>query len=424
MYKNICVVLIIWGALVPFWANSQTLNMPNNQVGALYNSQRLGNFYKSVLRGKPIHIIWLGDSHTASDYISGSTRDTLQITLGNAGRGFIDGGIPYKGFNPQHLQINTQPELKPLKSFPLNKSDGGPFGLGGYRVILSNQEKYSIVSEYEFDNLAICTKSSKTNPMINIAINDENISLNPQSNNQHITCKKIKARPNKTNNIAITIYTPNETEIASIGMWNDYSGLLLSSFGVSGATLLDLSARDDVSIKNQIAILPPSLIIIAYGTNEGFSDKFDATEYKTLLTNQIKRFKKFAPHSDIMLLLAPDANKATINRGDDTSCKTLPPELVAKYPQISHEKLGNGFYIPPNLAKVRQAQIDVANSTNTAYWDWHAAMGGDCSASHLSLLQEREIAGDRVHFTKIGGTKIGEKLANDIIEAIKINLRH
>ena len=401
MIKSVPYFLAFLGSVIPVLANSQTPDKNDNVFGNLHNAQSLTSFYKSINNKKPIHILWLGDSHTASDFISGGTRGALQIELGNAGRGFIDGGIPYKGFSPQHLQITTDPELKTLKSFPLSKSDGGPFGLGGYRVQISNPSLYKIKSDQKHEKIVICdTKKDAEN----------------------IKCNRIKH--NETDELTIDGSVYEGREIASVGMWNNHSGVVLSSFGVPGSTLKDLAARDDISIKNQIAVLPPSLIIVAYGTNEGFSDTFNTDDYKNLLDSQIKRFKKLAPHADILLLLAPDANKASLNRAEDVSCKALPPELAAKYPQINHAELGAGYYIPPNLSKVRNAQIEFAKEMNIAYWDWHNAMGGDCSAANLSLLQEREIAGDRVHFTKIGGTKIGQRLAGDILSAIKYRLRH
>ncbi len=418
MIKSISYFLAFLGFLIPVLANSQTPASNDNVFGNLHNAQSLTSFYKSLNNKKPIHILWLGDSHTASDFISGGARDALQANLGNAGRGFIDGGIPYKGFNPQHVQITTEPELKTLKSFPLSKSDGGPFGLGGYRAIMAPNGTYTITYEHSYDNFAICSRA---------LITKDNIALtNVKTENDHITCATSQINSNQEAEAIFTIKGSEkfDNQIASVGMWDNHSGIVLSSFGVPGSTLKDLSARDDISIKNQIAVLPPSLIIIAYGTNEGFSDTFNADEYKNLLADQIKRFKKLAPHADILLLLAPDANKAALNRGDDVSCKNLSPELAGKYPQISRDELGAGFYIPPNLAKVRNAQIEFAKSMNIAYWDWYNAMGGDCSASNLSLLQDREIAGDRVHFTKIGGTKMGQKLADDILAAIKYRLRH
>jgi hypothetical protein len=37
--------------------------------------------------GRPLHIVVIGDSHTAGDAITGALRETLQARLGNGGRG-------------------------------------------------------------------------------------------------------------------------------------------------------------------------------------------------------------------------------------------------------------------------------------------------------------------------------------------------
>ena len=36
---------------------------------------------------RPVHIVQIGDSHTAGDAITGALRDALQARLGNGGRG-------------------------------------------------------------------------------------------------------------------------------------------------------------------------------------------------------------------------------------------------------------------------------------------------------------------------------------------------
>jgi hypothetical protein len=48
--------------------------------------------------GKPVHILQIGDSHSAGDAITGAWRDLLQGRYGSGGRGVLPPGRPYDGY--------------------------------------------------------------------------------------------------------------------------------------------------------------------------------------------------------------------------------------------------------------------------------------------------------------------------------------
>ena len=390
-----------------------------NQVGNLNNVIALRQFYNSLSTrdNRPVHVVYVGDSHTAADFISGAARDTLSREFGSAGRGLFDAGYPYLGFSPKHVRINSPKSWSTMKSFPLSKSAGGPFGLNGFRTIGKPDGTYSANFEESFDKVAVCANSYHDDTIVNVATDGKGTQIPfPQTDN-HVECKTINARGN-----SLELNLPADAPtlgLSAVGGWRQQKGIVLSSFGVVGSSLRDLAARDEASINNELKVLPPSLIVIAFGTNEGFEVNFNAMNYKAVLREQIRMFRRLAPQASILVMLAPDSGKAVSNRGDDVTCLPLNGSLAAQYPRISHDELGAGYYPPPNLKNVRQAQTEVAREMGVAYWDWFNAMGGECSASALSILDPREIMGDRIHFSKVGATKIGNALANDIINGYR-----
>src|SRR5450432_2962874 len=53
-------------------------------------------------RKAPVRVLWLGDSHTAADYLTGALRARLQTRFGAAGPGFVRLGVkPYR-----HSQVH------------------------------------------------------------------------------------------------------------------------------------------------------------------------------------------------------------------------------------------------------------------------------------------------------------------------------
>jgi lysophospholipase L1-like esterase len=174
------------------------------------------------------------------------------------------------------------------------------------------------------------------------------------------------------------------------------SGVLLFEFGRVGATLRDMRTWRDVEVSGGPAHRAADLVILAFGTNEGFEDALDAVAYEALLRSQIDRLRRLTPGSSLLILGAPDALRNGIANGCSADGRRAPP---------------------PSLALVRDVQRRVAAELGVALWDWHGRMGGDCSADRLATLFEPYVRGDRVHFTSAGADWIGGVLAGDLLAA-------
>jgi lysophospholipase L1-like esterase len=181
-------------------------------------------------------------------------------------------------------------------------------------------------------------------------------------------------------------------------VWSDRGrpGVIVSGLGVIGSTLADFAARDDNLVQTEFAALDTTLIILAYGTNEGFDDGLDGPAYERLLRAQIDRIRGMALHVPILILGAPDALRTGEPGGCSADGRRSPP---------------------PSLAVVRDVQRRVASEMDVAFWDWRGRMGGDCSADGLATMAEPLMRGDRVHFTSEGADWIGGMLSADLMAA-------
>ncbi|HEY1537091.1 MAG TPA: hypothetical protein VGF76_23890, partial [Polyangiaceae bacterium] len=85
-------------------------------------------------RKTPVRILWLGDSHTAADYLTGALRARLQTRFGAAGPGFVRIGVkPYR-----HTQVRWSCDgpwrVEPAQPARRTQFDDGVFGFGGMRA--------------------------------------------------------------------------------------------------------------------------------------------------------------------------------------------------------------------------------------------------------------------------------------------------
>ena len=165
--------------------------------------------------------------------------------------------------------------------------------------------------------------------------------------------------------------------------------------GIVGATLNAMAQREYLYDAWEDA---PDLVIIAYGTNEGFDELLDPRAYERLLRAQIERVWMESPGAAILILGAPEAM-----RGDGGGRCMGDADHRWKAPDM--------------LGVVRDVQHRVSAELGVAFWDWKGRMGGDCSAFALTQGDQPMMRGDHVHFTFAGGDWIGSLLAADIIAA-------
>ncbi|MFN4091845.1 MAG: GDSL-type esterase/lipase family protein [Brevundimonas sp.] len=350
-------------------------------------------------RDTPVHIVQIGDSHTAGDRITGKLRADLQARFGNAGRGVLPAGIPYPGYAPLQVQVTAEGWIS--ETAPLAASGSNAYGVFGLAAMRGKGSADSVL-DLRFDpgsepvRIGVCGGPRGAGDGLVIEADGDpwTINLNTAGAEPIPACVRFELdRP--ATSIRLRGY---RSGVVLDAVWSDRGrpGVVVSGLGVIGSTLADFAARDDTLVQTEFAALDTTLIVLAYGTNEGFDDGLDATAYERLLRGQIDRIRRMSPHVPILILGAPDALRTGEPGGCSADGRRRPP---------------------PSLALVRDVQRRVASEMDVAFWDWRGRMGGDCSADRLATMAEPLMRGDRVHFTSEGADWIGGMLSADLMAA-------
>lgn len=341
-----------------------------------------------------VHILQLGDSHTAGDAITGKVRAVLQGRFGAAGRGVLPPGVPYPGYGPHQIEVKASDWRTTLA--PLT----GPNDLGVLGVGLTGVKTQTFGTAPEltltldpgpdpYVLVELCGAGGQVAWSSETEAKTFNLDQDPD---QPLECDGVITRHRPT---TFRLRPSADARLHSLTVRDAGSrGLVLSNLGVVGASLRDLAARDDQITDGELTRAKPSLVILAFGTNEGFDDRLDLVGYEQTLRAQIARLRRYT--RAILIMGAPDALRNGVTTGCSSDGKRNPP---------------------PMLAAVRDLQRRVAAEEGVAYWDWHGRMGGDCAADRLALWPEPYMRGDRVHFTSAGADWIGGVLADDLMAA-------
>lgn len=340
-------------------------------------------------RTMPVSILHLGDSHISLDHLTGEIRKLWNERYGNAGRG-LQPGVPYQYYSVQDYRISMKGEWEVKSSLPADTH--GAFGIQGFVASAARADAEMVLDADEpFDGVEIEVAGAPDTGYLSLTI----------GNAAPLRLSTYRETPG-----LVTLYVPaaqaRHLRLSPVGNggpvrvlgWGvrrseaKEGGVRYDSYGVVAARLDIVSRwRDDI-VDAQIERRRPDLIILGYGTNEGFDDALDLAAYRKRLAALIDRLKTIAPQASIALLGAFDGAR---EGGAGEPC-------------------GDGWVTPPKLGKLRDLQREVSVEKGTWFWDGEAAMGGRC-AIHRWVTQDPPRAWpDHVHLRPSGAREMGAKL--------------
>jgi peptidoglycan-binding lysM len=446
--KIIAFVLFALILSVYFSVNYTTaINIPKTSVvktgkrvpleyNNFYNASALNPFFEKLValdtfHDRKLNIVHIGDSHIQADVMTNLMRVRLQEVFGNAGLGLV---FPYsliKTNGGKNVTFSSNISWNAEKNSDLS-------GITGYA--LSTNKKNFVIElnlknkDYTFNTLKIITPDNQR--LFELATNVGKVTpLKPSapksishkvtkgetlysiSKKYHSTIAQVqKANKLKSNKIRIgqvlhiptkqlasapdtkvdmsnatilnanalysyyaydslevsdKIYlTPNAESssftLNGIVLENNNNGIIYHTIGVNGAHFSDYNKSS--RFFEQIKALSPDLIVISLGTNETFG-RMSAERYDAEVTKFIEAIRNSYGQCPILL--------------------TTPP------PSLYKKKNPN-----PLCMEYANTLIDNSIKENYSVFDLYRALGGNEAMTRF--IQEKLIAGDRVHYTRDG----------------------
>ncbi len=374
-----------------------------------------------------LRILHLGDSHIAGDRFSGSLQRRFAARFGDAGRGQLPPGKPFPYYRRQGISIEASDGWTSFSS--LSGIGVGPFGLSGYRTESASSE----------DWMSFTIEDGV--PLQKVLLN---VLQQPGGGSLLLDVDGAPAGHFETNGVAprlmqlsvevpmaqrVLVRPAGDGPVSLLGWGGEGAGpgIVYEAQGIPGATLRVMDAWDASIVAAELATLQPDLILLGYGTNEGFDDALDLDLYRLKLERRVQMLKAQLPKATILLLGAFDGARlpawAELRVSTQAASRAaLPCQPLALHERATYADLSGDmdpvlgrWHAPPKLSDVQDVQKSVARAQGLAYWDGAAAMGGAC-AIHQYVFNEPPLAyGDHVHLTPAGADLMAAKLWERLI---------
>ena len=350
-----------------------------------------------------VRILQLGDSHTAGDVFSGYLRSRFHERFGDAGRGMMPPGYTYHGLRQTEVKVTQSSGWVIYSS--LKASDQGPFGISGFvatSTAAGARMAVSPVAPGGFDIAKVNYLHSTSGRPLEVLLDGRVAKVVPTAGPADTPgCVELSAPPG-TQTLEIIADAPG-VRITSWGIERHHPGVLFDSFGVSGATVDVFNHWDPLLVQCDLKQLRPSLIIVAYGTNEAFKLDFDASTYKQVFAQVLGSLRRMAPEASVLVVGPPGAQRSSLIQKRSPSTGST-----------------GRWETPESVTEVRYIQHDGAVASGDAYWDWASVLGGTRGFNNWVYADPPLVRSDHIHFTALGYETSAKALFNFLMDGYAI----
>lgn len=371
----------------------------DSPVGALARPAALRRFFEALARLESGHadddvrITQFGDSHTAADIETGAVRRALQARFGDGGRGFVAVGRPWKRWFQDGVRVGMSTEWAPEKGkLERGKLTGdGLYGLSGIGLFTRQRNARAWTDVTAKTSRAELAYLEQPNGGAFDVVVDGVRVVRVATRGERMTSafRAFDVTEASAHQVEIRAVGDGDVRVFGLSLDRREHGVVLDALGINGARITTALSWNEEHWAEQLRHRAPSLVILAYGTNESTDVDMPQHTYERQLVDALGRVARAVPGAACLLLGPPD-------RAIDTK---------------------DGWVTAPKMAEIIAAQRRVAEAAGCAFYDQTEAMGGAGSMATWAAEEPPRAQKDRVHLTRDGYSQLGATFASDLLRA-------
>ena len=362
-----------------------------------------GAIEPDVFGGRRLTILQLGDSHTAADFFTGRVRERLQEAFGAGGLAYLAPGKPHLGVRSALFESDASDgwSYESLQQFDAKRR----FYLSGYNAVARHAGaeislKARGGASYDRAEVAFLKQpgGGRAEVLVDGSPNGE-INLDGAADERATVDVDAGAgKGSGFRDIAVRALSDAPVTVTGVEVDRDGDGVSYVNLGFPGATAQVLQRLSADNLAGEMRRIAPDMIVLAFGTNEGFDDALDVAAYTAQYEQIVRKIQALRPTARIVIIGPPDGARAKAAVEEGAAPCRLPT--------------------PPKLAQVREAQRRIAQRVGADFWDWSSAMPSPCGAQSWAAADPPLMARDYVHMTVEGYKRSADRFADFLIPLI------
>ena len=370
------------------------LKIANGADIPVENAAALVPFFELLYRHQkgeipgPVRILHYGDSHTAADEWTGDLRSRFQEKFGDGGSGYSFAGRPWNGY--RRADVRTGSTRGWHTDGLVGRAGDGVYGLGGVSMSTKSPHEavYLLAEGQQFELFYLQQPGGGALQIYDNGNPVERISTDGDEQPGYYRYETVPGSHK------LEVETLDRAPVRLFG-WvaENATGVTYETLGINGAQASIVLDWNEPVLRSNIERRNPSLIVLAYGTNEAGRKDLTLESYTQMFTELIARIREAAPAATILVIGPPD--------------------------RYLHTR--KGWLEMTKVDLIIEAQREAALASGCAFWDLRAKMGGKGS------MQQWVTAGmaqyDHVHFTGSGYKMLGDAVFRDLMSQYDVFLK-
>jgi hypothetical protein len=357
-------------ALLIASCTSRPLGLPDSEIAEkLGPDAPLLPFYRALTINPTVTILQIGDSH--ADGISDRMRELFQARFGDAGRGVLPPGVPYRGYRAARVSVTQEGWSTVSSSSP---GAAGLFGITGLRQHANGYATMTLTVNDSIDlasaDIEVLRQPHGGTLLVQLE-HGSRVAMATAAPTQNAAWQPVPPAAG-SHTLTVEALGDGPVDVLAWNLGRGRPGVIYANLGAPGAEV------DPTLARQEMRYLEPSLIILPLGTTAGFRDSTDVTAYAADFAASLRELHAAAPGAALLIL--------------------GPPDVYRRRRKDSAEPVACGdpnWTEPANLRAIREVQRRVAPRENAYFWDWQAAMGGPCGVFRWAGTRPPMAAPDR-----------------------------
>lgn len=357
---------------------------------------QLGPFYDAVdalranKRDTSVRILWLGDSHTAADFMTQPVREHLARLGGYGGPGFVRLGLD--GYRHGAAEVKSFGRWRKAPILPAQRTRvmDGVFGYGGIRTLPVAGAGAGASLRKTSGRELVWTLSVRLLHRAKLDVKVGDVRVRASFDEEETLPGGLQWVPVLgTDTEALEVHhAGGDPEV--FGVFADYTvpGVVLDTVGINGARTATPLAWESEQYVAQVRARKPDLLVLAFGTNEVF-DQTRPDRYIEHNTKLVELVRQARPEIPCWIVGPPDSSTK---------------EGTSK----------------ARVSEVNRAQARAADMIGCAFTSAFELMGGEGSFHRWTREKPAKARSDRIHLTIAGYTRLGELLAHSLIGGVPL----
>lgn len=344
-------------------------------------------------RGEAVRVLWLGDSHTAADYMTGAVRAELFRRYGAGGPGLLRVGIVGGRHDLASFSYTGRFRIDPSPPPRRSTQGDGVFGLAGLRASPLGPARFQVqLAPDSLHGRALFSVlfEVQERAAFEVRLGTRSVRVRGAGAGRRVPGSpilRLELEGSATDTLALQPLA-GRPRFYGVIVEGSEPGVVLDALGIDGARLATALAWAEAPFVAEVAARDPDLVVVAYGTNEAF-DALNVNAYEAQLSALVGRLQRGAPGADCLVLGPPDA----LDRSGVSAPRVA---AISEVYAVASKKLGCGFV------------------------SGQALMGGPGSFAEWMRAQPPLARSDRIHLTPRGYRALGELVAGEVLGAPEV----